>query len=339
MEQTLGRRIAQQRKRLGLTQDALAEKLGITPQAVSKWENDLSCPDITTLPQLADIFGISTDELLGHCAPEHETPAESQNTAADSDSDFQSETLPKNDWEFHWEGSRQQGLLAAIGVLWIGGLLLFCRLQEWDISFWDICWPSAIVLYGISGLLRRFSAFRFGCILFGSYFLVSNLGLWTLDIAGQLIFPICIVLLGASLFFDAFHKPKKSGFRMGKNKQTHPSHTYANDENSFSSTVNFCHMKQQVDVSCLVCGTASVNFGDLIIDLSEVESIADDCSIEANCAFGKLTFLVPRKYYVNCDRNISFGKVHIQGTPAPSPEATINLNGNVSFGQCRIHYI
>ena len=64
MEQTLGKRIVDNRKRLKLTQDQLAEKLGVTAQAVSKWENDQSCPDITILPKLADIFGISTDELL-----------------------------------------------------------------------------------------------------------------------------------------------------------------------------------------------------------------------------------------------------------------------------------
>ena len=65
MEQTLGKRIMHHRKRMGLTQDQLAEKLGVTAQAVSKWENDQSCPDITMLPKLADIFGISVDALLG----------------------------------------------------------------------------------------------------------------------------------------------------------------------------------------------------------------------------------------------------------------------------------
>ena len=50
MEQTLGKRIEENRKKLGLTQDQLAEKLGVTAQAVSKWENDQSCPDITMLP-------------------------------------------------------------------------------------------------------------------------------------------------------------------------------------------------------------------------------------------------------------------------------------------------
>ena len=57
--------IARLRKEAGYTQDALAEKLGITFQAVSKWETGLSCPDIIFLPQLADIFGVTIDSLFG----------------------------------------------------------------------------------------------------------------------------------------------------------------------------------------------------------------------------------------------------------------------------------
>ena len=66
MEQTLGKRIMENRKRLGWTQDRLAEQMGVFAQAVSKWENDLSCPDITLLPQLARLFDVTTDELLGN---------------------------------------------------------------------------------------------------------------------------------------------------------------------------------------------------------------------------------------------------------------------------------
>ena len=61
----LAARISALRKEKGMTQDALAEKLGVTFQAVSKWENALSCPDITLLPLLADVFGISIDSLFG----------------------------------------------------------------------------------------------------------------------------------------------------------------------------------------------------------------------------------------------------------------------------------
>ena len=64
MDQTLGKRISSHRKKLGMTQDQLAEKLGVTAQAVSKWENDQSCPDIAMLPKLAEIFGVTTDYLL-----------------------------------------------------------------------------------------------------------------------------------------------------------------------------------------------------------------------------------------------------------------------------------
>ena len=70
MELTLGKRIGQLRRAKGITQEALAEKLGVTPQAVSKWENDGSCPDIALIPELAKILGISTDELLTGKKPE-----------------------------------------------------------------------------------------------------------------------------------------------------------------------------------------------------------------------------------------------------------------------------
>lgn len=66
MNQTLGSRIAELRRKKNMTQEELAAELGVTPQAVSKWENDLSCPDITLLPQLARLFGVTIDELLGN---------------------------------------------------------------------------------------------------------------------------------------------------------------------------------------------------------------------------------------------------------------------------------
>lgn len=61
---TLGSRISEYRKRIGITQDQLAEHMNVSPQAVSKWENDLSCPDISSLPQLAEYFNVTIDELL-----------------------------------------------------------------------------------------------------------------------------------------------------------------------------------------------------------------------------------------------------------------------------------
>jgi transcriptional regulator with XRE-family HTH domain len=64
MANTLGSRISENRKRKNITQDYLAEQMGVSTQAVSKWENDLSCPDISLLPHLADYFNITIDELM-----------------------------------------------------------------------------------------------------------------------------------------------------------------------------------------------------------------------------------------------------------------------------------
>lgn len=69
--QTLGQRIAQLRKRRGLTQEDIAQRLGVSAQAVSKWENDLTCPDISLLPELARQLDVSVDVLLsGEKQPE-----------------------------------------------------------------------------------------------------------------------------------------------------------------------------------------------------------------------------------------------------------------------------
>ena len=71
----MGPRIARYRKELGLTQEALAQRLGVTNQAVSKWEGDVCCPDIQLLPELADALGLSLDALFGRETPEPQKEA------------------------------------------------------------------------------------------------------------------------------------------------------------------------------------------------------------------------------------------------------------------------
>ena len=62
---TLGMRIKTLRKNLNLTQEKLAEILSISPQAISRWETDVAMPDISLLPALSNLFGMTTDYLLG----------------------------------------------------------------------------------------------------------------------------------------------------------------------------------------------------------------------------------------------------------------------------------
>ena len=69
-QMTLGTRIRILRRQNGLTQARLAGQLGVTDKAVSKWERDLSYPDLALFPKLADILGVAVDDLLRDCVDE-----------------------------------------------------------------------------------------------------------------------------------------------------------------------------------------------------------------------------------------------------------------------------
>ncbi|NLC39846.1 MAG: helix-turn-helix transcriptional regulator, partial [Clostridiaceae bacterium] len=71
----LGIRIAQLRKEKDMTQEAFARNLGVSPQAVSKWETGIGYPDITLLPQIAKELGVSIDQLFGKSVDSEEAQA------------------------------------------------------------------------------------------------------------------------------------------------------------------------------------------------------------------------------------------------------------------------
>ena len=62
--QNIGQIISTLRKQKGMTQNDLAEKMNVTDKAVSKWERNLSCPDVNSIPKLAEILDTTVEELL-----------------------------------------------------------------------------------------------------------------------------------------------------------------------------------------------------------------------------------------------------------------------------------
>lgn len=77
---TLGEKIRTLRKKAGLSQEALAEKLGVSRQAVSKWENDNGMPETEKLINMAKLFGVSLDTLIGEASTD-DAPAAEQASA------------------------------------------------------------------------------------------------------------------------------------------------------------------------------------------------------------------------------------------------------------------
>lgn len=82
---TVGQRIAQKRKELGLSQEALGERLGVSRQAIYKWESGAALPEIEKLVALSKIFSVPVGWLLGVEEPEQETPRSGELTQAQLD--------------------------------------------------------------------------------------------------------------------------------------------------------------------------------------------------------------------------------------------------------------
>ena len=81
--ETLGRRIARLRLARTATQERLAKELNVSPQAVSKWENDINYPDISLLPDFARFLGVSVDELLSGASASAQESSAAQESAAE----------------------------------------------------------------------------------------------------------------------------------------------------------------------------------------------------------------------------------------------------------------
>jgi transcriptional regulator with XRE-family HTH domain len=346
MEQTLGNRIVHHRKRLGLTQDQLAEKLGVTAQAVSKWENDQSCPDIAMLPKLAALFGISIDELLGHTQRRTEVHEAEVVTDPDEEDENEGIHIHNGNWEFKWDSGRRSAVGFACWILLLGALPLIDAIGKTDIGFWSLAWPSALVMMGLFGG-RKFSFFRLGCVLLGGWFLLDNVGLIPFELGSEIIWPALVIIFGIGLLADALRKPKKPHFSVTHNgKKVNGIHTsketvsdYSEDADSFDCSLSFGENTRYVELPRLRQGDISVSFGELTVDLCGCEEIAQNCEIDASCCFGQLNLRVPRKYLVESDTSTAFAAYSVQGQPDPTPAGVIRLDASVSFGEILIKYV
>ena len=335
MDETLGKRISGNRKRLGITQERLAEQLGVTAQAVSKWENDQSCPDITILPKLAEIFGTTTDALLGVAQSEPQQALEAELVAEETDSE------PGHKWELQWDAGRRGRITFAVWIILTAGWLFASNYYRLDVSMWDLLWTNGLIVFGLSGMFRKFSFFKLSCSLLGGYFLLDKLNATPDFFSRDLLLPAFLLLFGLSLLMEALRKPRKPRFSVKHNgKSVNKTVSTCNfDGDAFDCSAAFCEKSYSIDLPRLQTGEIDMSFGELTVDLTPVGMFAPGCSIEANCAFGELTILVPRHVRMDVASDTAFGSVEVVGDHDPEYDATVRLDADAAFGCICIQYI
>lgn len=324
-EETLGSRVAAHRKRLGLTQDALAEQLGITAQAVSKWENDLSCPDISMLPRLAEIFGITVDALLGV-----QTKTALPDAAAVEEAPEAPAGIP----------GRKTGIGIALWLLLTGCLMLAAELLPdylFRPGFWQTVGLTGLTVYGLFGLRPRFSVFRFGCGLLGGYYLYCALCCPHVMLNEELLLPLLLVFFGLGLLVDSIRGRKLPAGHFMVNGER--KNVFAYSGNSFVCSTCFGEDHRIISLPELEGGQSDLCFGELSVDICACGSVARDCCIALKCAFGSLTLYVPRTVRLQCINKTVFGSVQEWGSPAPEANAVIRVENDVRFGEINIKYV
>lgn len=334
-ETTIGWRIKTLRKRRGLTQDQLAEQAGVTSQAVSKWENDISCPDISVLPQLAAIFGVTTDVLLGTAPfPEEEPQDDAAEAAPRRDGERKRENAS---WSIRFDGT----IASAMFVILLGVGLLLREILKIDVGFWRLVLADGLLCLGLSGCRKAGgSAFSIGMMLLGLYLALYDFHVVHFNLGG-LWFPILLVFWGVTMLVDHLfsgRKWKKRNWDGHTDKRR--TQSFTSEAGRFCYRISFGEDKVRVSEATLRGGDINVSFGEAVIDLTGCESLAPDAVIHMDVSFGEAKLLVPRRFRVQKDGTAWFGQTGVHGASETDEQAPLLIvKTSVRFGEAAIQYV
>ena len=326
---TLGERIKAHRTALGMSQEKLAQSLGVTAQAVSKWEHDQSCPDISILPILADRFGITLDELLGRteskaiCQPATE---EKKKAAAN--------------WTWNWSAGRS-GMIFALYIILLGALMGVNNFFDLGLSWWDHIWTLGLAFMGIFSLRTGSVIFGVVMALGGTGLLLSKYGLFSIQLSWNVVLPALVFLWGLSLLVEIFIKKKSLvDIRVAPGKNVIEEREFSCVDGWVNCDFSKGQHREAVCTELLRGGEINTSFGSFTLDFSACAAAAGDCSLEIDNNFGTLTLLFPKHLQVRIDETDSdFSAEKIEGEPAELIRGTVILRVDNSFGTLNIRYI
>ncbi|MBQ1565774.1 MAG: helix-turn-helix transcriptional regulator [Clostridia bacterium] len=345
-KETLGKRIAALRKEKGLTQEQLAEKVGVSAQAVSKWENDVSCPDITLLPLLADLFDVSVDELLGV------KPVEPHVIILDKD-EVPNEEKKKNR-SFTWEWNKHHGSWKSIVLC--SGLILVClffllhsmagmfpyiETEEVTLKGWNYIWPLLVFTLGLTGI-RGDIVPSITMMAFGGYEFIRRilLGYGNATLPAIPWYVVVLIAAIAALVMIIIGKTrvgKKEWVTRGTGDRT-PQLEVTQDNDYLDADMSFGSGVITYDGETLRGGSIDMNFGDYKVDFRNVKTFEPNCLLEIDQNFGSLTIYLPGNVRLVKSSDTSFASFATYGEPRPDATQSIIIRADVNFGTLQVKY-
>lgn len=333
-KETMGKRIMDLRKGKGMTQEQLAQIVGVSPQAVSKWENDLSCPDISILPQLSEALGVTIDEMLGKVQLRSLTVEDGDKAETKKHTVNVSVRMNK------WEKIVFALLIMGLGIVFLLSALHVIQLGE-GITFWSVLWPFCLACMGVLLCRNDLSPVSLGIALFGLYMLLYNVGIIPpqYKLTWSMIWPAALILIGLTVLLGyLFPNRKGKGEGFFHVEKGDPVFDYAEEGGYITVEAAFSGQEKKVTGDEPFKGAKiDMSFGSLTFDLTEA-NIENGATIDADVSFGTMTLRLPAFVGVKSESSAAFGGVNC---PAGDPNAAIriNLKGDVSFGKIEVEYV
>ena len=333
-KETMGKRISDLRKNKGMTQEQLAQQVGVTAQAVSKWENDLSCPDISILPQLAEALGVTTDELLGKVQLRSLSLEDAEKKEKRKHTVNVRLNLQK------WEKVVFALLVMGLGIVFLLNALHVIELGQ-GISLWSVLWPFCLTCMGVMLCKSDLSPVSLGIALFGLYMLLYNVGVIPAEykLTWSMIWPAALILIGLTVLLGyLFPRKKEEGEGFFHVEKGDPVFEFSEEGGYVRVESAFTTETKKVTGDEPFRGAKiDMSFGSLTVDLTEA-NIENGATIDADVSFGSMTLRLPAFVGVKSESSAAFGGVNC---PAGDPDAAIriNLKGDVSFGKIEVEYV
>ena len=182
MKETFGQRLSRLRKEKGLTQEDVANQITISPQAVSKWENDISSPDILVLGNLADILGVSVDELLGRDVKEEKVVEEEPKAKEEEKVVLKKPETEKKTSNIKAKNSKVQLIVTpALFTLALVGYILLGIFWTDQMMGWAMGWILFLIPIIVGSIIsaiqdRSFTKFAYPILIVTIYCTIGYLG-------------------------------------------------------------------------------------------------------------------------------------------------------------------
>ncbi len=337
MEQqiTIGKRIAMLRKNHGWTQEQLGEKVGVSAQAVSKWENDQACPDITIIPLLSNLFGVTTDELLGV------KPVDPHVVIIDKDKEKRDDDIEKGGFEFRYV-DQWAGIITCITAILVCVMLIIRSttplFNNPEYTTWSYIWP--ILVFGLGLIsLRKNIVFGIAAMIIGIYeFIWFGWGV-PFEVKWYVILLILAIAYLLHLLLRKMGIIKKHFFPIVKINGNKPEVSeYTVEDYNLIADLSFGSNHIVYEYDTLKGMKIDTTFGEHQIDLRNVKYFLNNPILDVDVNFGNVVILLPHNVKIYKNSDTAFAAMKINGEPSPDADQVAYLKGDVNFGNLEIRY-